>query len=495
MLKLFRLLGVSLFAAALLAVASSSAYALTLPPAPGTPPTISGSAQQGQTVTCSQGTWLNNPTAYSFSWQRNVTTSIGTGSGYKITAADVGQPITCTVVASNSAGQATSLPSVPVVPTAAPPAGTVPVAVSPPVISGTASPGQTVTCSTGTWLNSPTGYAYSWQSGGTGIAGQTASQYVVTNGDVDHALTCTVVAGNASGSSAPAISPPVIPLAPPAGLIPIATASPAITGSAVEGETVGCSPGSWLNSPTSYSYSWQRDAVTIAGKLASQYTLAGADVGQAITCTVVAHNTSGNSLPAVSAPIIPALASVGGGGGGGGSSSSGGSGGSGGAPGHGGTPGGVRLHAPTLKSFSVAPGKVMVLVRGKRRTTKGTTFHYALDQRAGVLIELKRRTTGRVHGRSCVAATRRNAKAKRCTRWVTVKVLRVKSAKAGSGKLKFAGRIGRRILATGAYRVYAVAVSAGGWSKVRSAHFTVAAKHAAKRTPKPRKHPHPLRHG
>lgn len=370
-----------------------------------------------------------------------------------------------------------SLPSVPGLPPT-PPIGIVPFEVSPPVISGTAEQGQTVSCSSGSWLGSPTGYAYSWQRDGSNIASETSTNYTLAAADVNHAITCTVVASNGSGDSTPAVSPPIVPLAPPAGLVPVATGAPSISGSAVQGQTVTCSPGSWLGSPSSYSYSWERDAIAIAGQTVAEYTLTGSDVGQAVTCSVVAQNASGDSLPAVSMPIIPALASVGGGGGGGSGS---GGGAPGGNPGGGSSRGGggsvkPKLHAPTIKAFSVTPGTLVVLVKGKRRSTKGATFHLTLDQKAGVLIELYKQETGRVKGKGCVAVTHRNAKAKRCTRWVVVKLLTIKSANAGSTKLKYAGHVGKHLIGSGTFRAYAAAVAAGGWSKLRWTSLSVKTK-------------------
>jgi len=182
-----------------------------LPPFNTSPPVISGSAVPGNILTCSTGSWEFSPSSYSFSWQRDFITQIGTGNQYTVTGADVGQPVTCQVVASNDLGSSTPTPSPPVVPSSLPAAGA-PLDTAPPGISGDATPGQTLTCSSGAWLNSPTSYSYSWQSSASNIAGQTGSQYVVRNGDVGNPLTCTVVASNASGSGPPAISLPVIPL-------------------------------------------------------------------------------------------------------------------------------------------------------------------------------------------------------------------------------------------------------------------------------------------
>src|SRR3954454_21714692 len=76
-----------------------------------------------------------------------------------------------------------------------------PVNVLPPSISGSAQQGQTVTCSTGTWVPAPTSYAYAWQRDGSAIGGATSSSYDLTAGDVGHLVTCTVVASNGVGPS------------------------------------------------------------------------------------------------------------------------------------------------------------------------------------------------------------------------------------------------------------------------------------------------------
>jgi uncharacterized membrane protein YgcG len=453
-------------------------------PVEQSPPAISGTATPGQTVTCSTGSWADSPTAYAYSWQQNGSNiAAQTSSQYTLTSGDVNQVITCTVVASNAAGSSAPAVSLPIVPVAAP-VGTVPVEQSPPVISGTAAQGQTVTCSTGAWADTPTSYAYSWQQNGSSISGQTSSHYTLTSADVNQAIACTVVASNSSGSSLPAVSPPIVPLSAPVGTAPVNTAPPTVSGTFQQGLTVACSPGSWLNSPSGYSYSWQRNASAIAGQTGGLYTLTAGDVGQAVTCTVVAHNSSGDSLPAVSLPIIPAAATSGAGNGstgGGGNGSTGGSGGSTGGGGNGskggggsgGTGGGAKPHAPTIRAFSVGPRRVIVIVRGRHQATRGMTFRFTLDRKAGVLIAVQRRLTGRLLGNRCVATGRRNAKARHCVRYVMIKVFTVKNANAGAGRLGYAGRVGKRLLGAGTYRVVAVAVNLGGWSKTRSASFTV----------------------
>src|SRR5207253_3149270 len=155
--------------------------------------TISGTAQQGQTLTASNGSWTNSPSSYAYQWQRcdsagaNCTAIAGaTAQTYTVAAADVGFTLRVAVTASNAGGSsspATSAQTAVVTPP--PPANT-----SPPTISGTAQQGQTLTASNGSWTNSPSSYAYQWQrcdSAGancTAIAGATAQTYTVAAADV-----------------------------------------------------------------------------------------------------------------------------------------------------------------------------------------------------------------------------------------------------------------------------------------------------------------------
>ncbi len=84
--------------------------------------------------------------------------------------------------------------------------GGVPVDSTPPVISGTPTAGTTLSCSTGTWTNTPTSFTYQWSRDGTPIAGATNSTYTVRTLDEGLTLTCTVTAYNAAGAGPPATS-------------------------------------------------------------------------------------------------------------------------------------------------------------------------------------------------------------------------------------------------------------------------------------------------
>lgn len=83
-------------------------------------PAITGTAQEGQTVTCSTGTWTGTPTiSYTYQWKRNGS-NIGsaTSSTYVLVTADVSQSITCQVTATNGSGSASATSNT-ITPTAA----------------------------------------------------------------------------------------------------------------------------------------------------------------------------------------------------------------------------------------------------------------------------------------------------------------------------------------------------------------------------------------
>jgi Bacterial Ig-like domain (group 3) len=89
-------------------VASASATSPAVGPVPAPPvnnglPTISGTAQEGDTLVASPGAWLNTPTGYTYLWSDGTT-----GPTDKLSSADVGHSVTVTVTASNNGGSASA---------------------------------------------------------------------------------------------------------------------------------------------------------------------------------------------------------------------------------------------------------------------------------------------------------------------------------------------------------------------------------------------------
>src|SRR5205823_4627841 len=100
------------------ATSAASAVVVPLPPANTALPTIGGTAQQGQTLTESHGTWTNSPTGYSYQWQQcdgegAACTAISgaTNQTYVLTAGDVGHTIRVQETASNAGGSSAAATS------------------------------------------------------------------------------------------------------------------------------------------------------------------------------------------------------------------------------------------------------------------------------------------------------------------------------------------------------------------------------------------------
>src|SRR5438132_420600 len=119
--------------------------ATTVAPTNTSPPTITGTAQEGQTLVGHRGTWSGNPTDYNDFWVRcnkdggscaNIS-GANNRNGYLLKAVDVGNTIRFKVQAKNADGSATESS----VPTAVVTAATKP---PPPVSNGCAKTGGTV---------------------------------------------------------------------------------------------------------------------------------------------------------------------------------------------------------------------------------------------------------------------------------------------------------------------------------------------------------------
>ncbi|MGH3609986.1 MAG: beta-propeller fold lactonase family protein, partial [Pseudonocardiaceae bacterium] len=137
-----------------------------------------------------------------------------------------------------------------------------------PAITGTTTPGQTLTATAGTWAGTQTGYAYQWQdcdtnganctpiagASGYSLSGAPATNsYTLTPADAGHTIRVQVTATNSAGST-PAISTASATVTGSTTSAPTNTALPTITGTSIQGQTLTAGNGTWTGSPTSYAY-------------------------------------------------------------------------------------------------------------------------------------------------------------------------------------------------------------------------------------------------
>ncbi|MCW2961853.1 MAG: hypothetical protein JWM90_2240 [Thermoleophilia bacterium] len=167
-----------------------------------------------------------------------------------------------------------------------------PTATTPPHITGTGRPGETLTCLPGTWSNSPTTFAYNWYRPSTGafVPGATSPTYVPSRDD-GFTIGCQVRAISPSGAGSYFVY-----LTLDLGPKPEMVTAPTITGTGRPGDELTCNPGTWTNDPTRFTYGWYRvsTGAWILGADASRY-IPTSDDGFTLGCRVVAVNTNGST--------------------------------------------------------------------------------------------------------------------------------------------------------------------------------------------------------
>ncbi len=188
----------------------AAATAVAAAPQTTSPPTLEGTFREGSTIRTSNGLWNNNPTSFTYQWQRCVSDANGcanivgaTTNTYKLAKADVGRTVRSLVTAKNADGSSTanSRPS-PVIADDTAPRNT-----KAPTISGSPIVGEQLTTDEGTFTGGPDRYTYQWKqcdangSACVSIAGATGKTYGVRSADVGKTLRVEVTAINAKGSS------------------------------------------------------------------------------------------------------------------------------------------------------------------------------------------------------------------------------------------------------------------------------------------------------
>ncbi len=184
--------------------------------------------------------------------------------------------------------------------------------VSLPAVSPTGPhSGDMLTCTPGTWAETPDSTAYQWLRDGVAIGGATNSTYTATEDDLGHALSCQVTVTANTFDQGQATSTPTDPVKPGAAPVPTNRQLPSISdaNAARQFDQLTASPGLWQNGVTSFAYQWERCATAsgdscspIDGATGATYVPVRDDIGSTLRVQVIATNGAGPSTPAVSTP-------------------------------------------------------------------------------------------------------------------------------------------------------------------------------------------------
>ena len=93
-----------------------------------------------------------------------------------------------------------------------------------------------------------------------------------------------------------------------------------------------------------------------------------------------------------------------------------------------------------------------------------------------VTFRIERKVAGRKKGKKCVKVTKKNKGKKKCSRFVKAGKFVRKDQKKGARTVAFSGKIGKKKLKPGKYRVAMTAYNKAGASKKVLRPFTIVKK-------------------
>jgi Ca2+-binding RTX toxin-like protein len=254
---------------------------------------ISGTAQEGQTLTAS-ATGKEADWAVTYQWQQDGHNITGaTGTTYALTEANEGHTIDVVATVTNGNGAtatSTSLATAAVLDTA-------PAFASGPTITGTAQEGQTLTAHA-TAVQSDNSITYQWQQDGQDISGATGATYVLGEADENHRIDVVATVHNDNGAtvSATSVATGMVVDVPP-------TLSVTVSGNAVSGQTLTANPTQSSDETMTVHYQWEHSAdgttwTNIAGATGQTYVVQQSDVNDFVRVEASATDDTNQSVTA-----------------------------------------------------------------------------------------------------------------------------------------------------------------------------------------------------
>jgi subtilisin-like proprotein convertase family protein len=133
------------------------------------------------------------------------------------------------------------------------------------------------------------------------------------------------------------------------------------------------------------------------------------------------------------------------------------------------------LTRPVISGLALRPRAFRAARRGPSiAARRGSRVGYRLSEAARVRFRVERAAAGRRARGRCVPVTRRNARRRKCTRFVRLRRAFAHRGRAGVNRFRFTGRLGGRRLRPRRYRLAGVATdAAGNRSASRFARFRI----------------------
>lgn len=138
-----------------------------------------------------------------------------------------------------------------------------------PTVSGTPKQGAVLTCSRGSWTNSPTAYAVAWLRGTAVIPGARGLTYRTVAADGGRAVTCRVTATNLGGSITRQATAVTIPLT----AAPVRVTAPTYSGTFTVKKKVRVTAGRWRPSAVTVRYQWLLGGRSIPGATSASFRI------------------------------------------------------------------------------------------------------------------------------------------------------------------------------------------------------------------------------
>jgi surface antigen len=256
-------------------------------------PTVSGTAQVGERLTTTKGTWNARNLTFSYQWLANGQPIAGaTGKSFKPTAGQVGKAIRAKVTATkdgahSGTAQSAATPDVK--------KGVFTLA-SDPTVSGKAQVGVQLSGTSGA-VKPATDLRVQWVADGQIIDGATRTTFTPTAAQLDSVLKLKVIA-KAPGYHTLRVRSNGTNTVDPGTFTP--RTPPTVTGVAQVDQPLTASPGLW-NPAGDVAYQWLADGTPIAGATGTSYTPTPDDLRKQIAIQVTLSQPGYDDAVATSA--------------------------------------------------------------------------------------------------------------------------------------------------------------------------------------------------